>query len=106
MLHPWLIPVRFTPETSVFKNEECNGINIVITDRSQFRSVLTGLEIAVALRRLYPMEWKVDDYARLLVSAQTLERVKRADAPAEIANSWSPALDEFRRLRSRALLYR
>jgi uncharacterized protein YbbC (DUF1343 family)/CubicO group peptidase (beta-lactamase class C family) len=100
------VPVRFTPKTSVFKNEECGGINIIITDRTQFRPVQTGLEIAVAIRRLYPAEWKVDDYARLLVNAQTLERVKRADAPEEIANSWMPALNEFRRARSRALLYK
>ncbi|HEY0405015.1 MAG TPA: exo-beta-N-acetylmuramidase NamZ domain-containing protein [Pyrinomonadaceae bacterium] len=99
------IPVRFTPKSSVFKNEECGGINIIVTDRAQFRPVLTGLEIAVALRRLYPSEWKVDDYARLLVNAQTLERVKRADTPDEIARSWAAALNDFRRARSRALLY-
>ncbi|MDX6692512.1 MAG: hypothetical protein QOF02_115 [Blastocatellia bacterium] len=99
------IPVRFTPKSSVFKNEECGGVNIVITDRAQFRPVLVGLEIAVALRRLYPSEWKVDDYARLLVNQQTLERVKRADTPEEIARSWATALNDFRRARSRALLY-
>jgi uncharacterized protein YbbC (DUF1343 family) len=100
------IPVRFTPRSSVFKNEECGGINLIVTDRTQFRPVLTGLEIAAALRRLYPAEWKVDDYARLLASAQTLERLKLGDAPEEIARTWLPALDEFRRARSRALLYK
>jgi uncharacterized protein YbbC (DUF1343 family) len=99
------IPVRFTPKSSVFKNEECGGVNLVITDRAQFRPVMTGLEIAVALRRLYPSEWKVDDYARLLASAQTLERVKRADAPDEIVRSWAASLNDFRRARTRALLY-
>lgn len=100
------VPVRFTPKTSVFKNEECGGINIIVTDRAQFRSVLTGLEIAVALRKLYPAEWKVDDYARLLVNAETLAAVKRADTAEEIARSWMPALNEFRRARARALLYK
>jgi uncharacterized protein YbbC (DUF1343 family)/CubicO group peptidase (beta-lactamase class C family) len=100
------VPVRFTPKASVFNSEECGGINIIVTDRTQFRPVLTGLEIAVALRRLYPSEWKVDDYARLLANAQTLERVKRADAPEEIGRSWTTALNDFRRARSRALLYK
>ena len=45
------VPVRFTPKSSVFKEEECGGINIIITDRSAFRPVLTGIEIATALRR-------------------------------------------------------
>src|SRR6266478_93283 len=68
------IPVRFSPSSSVYKNEECGGINLVITNRAQFRSVLTGLEIAVALHSLFPADWKVDSYSRLLVNADTLER--------------------------------
>src|SRR5205807_6347489 len=31
------IPVSLKPNASVFKNEECGGLNIVITDRSNFR---------------------------------------------------------------------
>ncbi len=62
--------------------------------------------MAVALRRLYPAEWKVDKYERLLVNADALARVKRGDAPEEIMRSWQPALDEFRRARARVLLYK
>ncbi|HEX8709592.1 MAG TPA: exo-beta-N-acetylmuramidase NamZ domain-containing protein [Pyrinomonadaceae bacterium] len=100
------VPVRFTPKASVFKGEECAGINIIITDRAQFRPVRAGLEIAVALRKFYPAQWNVDDYIRLLVNARTFEAIKRADAPEEIARSWNGALDEFRRARARVLLYR
>lgn len=99
------VPVRFTPTSSVFKGEECEGVNIVITDRAAFRPVPTGIEIAVALRRLYPEDWKVDAYARLLVNAATLERVKRGDSPEEIVRSWTTMLEEFRRRRASALLY-
>jgi uncharacterized protein YbbC (DUF1343 family) len=100
------IPVRFTPRASVFKDKECGGVNLFITDRARFRPVRAGLEIAVALRRLFPQDWKVEDYARLLVNADTLERVKRADDAEEIIRSWQPQLDEFRRARAQALLYR
>ncbi len=100
------VPVRFMPNASVFKGEACGGINIIITDRARFRPVLTGLEIALALRRLFPNEWKVDDYARLIANADTLARVKRADSTEEIMRSWTPALNEFRALRARSLLYR
>ncbi len=100
------VPVRFTPQTSVFKTVECSGLNIIVTDRSQFHPLLAGLEIAVALRRLYPQDWKVDDYLRLLVNADTLERVKRGEAPEEIVRSWSAGLAEFRRARARVLLYK
>jgi uncharacterized protein YbbC (DUF1343 family) len=99
------VPVRFKPAASVFKGEECEGINVVITDRATFRPVPTGIEIAVALRRLYPEQWKVESYGRLLVNAATLERVKRGDAPGEIVRSWTEQLDQFRNIRARALLY-
>ena len=99
------VPLRFTPKTSVFKDQECGGVNIIITDRVAFRSVLTGIEIATALRRLYPSEWKVDSYIRLLVNADTLERVKRGDAARDIVNSWNAQLEEFRRARAGVLLY-
>ncbi|MBC7931961.1 MAG: DUF1343 domain-containing protein, partial [Rubrivivax sp.] len=100
------VPLRFTPRASVFKEQECGGVNLIVTDRARFRPVRVGLEIAVALRRLYPQDWKVDDYHRLLNNADTLERVKRADAPEEIERAWQARLAEFRRARGRVLLYR
>ena len=100
------VPVRFTPRSSVFKGEECGGVNLVVTDRARLRPVRMGLEIAVALRRLYPREWKVEDLERLIVNADALERIRRADEPESIAASWQPRLAEFRRARARVLLYR
>jgi uncharacterized protein YbbC (DUF1343 family)/CubicO group peptidase (beta-lactamase class C family) len=99
------IPVRFTPRSSVFKNEECGGINLLITNRSQFQSVLTGIEIAVALHSLFPADWKIDNYSRLLVNADTLDRLQRGEAAADIVRSWDASLENFRRIRSRALVY-
>jgi uncharacterized protein YbbC (DUF1343 family)/CubicO group peptidase (beta-lactamase class C family) len=100
------VPVRFTPRASVHREQECGGVNLVVTDRTRFRPVRTGLEMAVALRRLYPNDWKVEGYGRLLVNEDTLERVRRADEPESIERAWQPALAEFRRARARALLYR
>jgi uncharacterized protein YbbC (DUF1343 family)/CubicO group peptidase (beta-lactamase class C family) len=99
------VPVRFTPRSSVFKDQECGGINVIITERARFRPVTNGLEIAVALRKLYPAEWKVDAYLRLLVNADTLESLKRGDSAEQIARSWTAKLDEFRKARGRFLLY-
>ncbi len=99
------VPVKFTPKASVFKDEACGGINIIVTDRARFRPVMNGLEIAVALRKLYPADWKVDSYLRLLVNSDTLERLKRGESAAEIARSWNARLEEFRTARTKVLLY-
>ena len=99
------VPVSFTPDASVFKNEECRGINIVIVDRARFQPLLTGIEIAVALHSLFATEWKVDSYLRLLVNSDALERLKRGETAEEMIRSWNAPLATFRRVRERALLY-
>jgi len=99
------VPVRFAPKSSVFKDEVCGGVNIVITDRSRFQSVVTGIEIAAALRQLFPGDWKVDNYSRLLVNADALGRLQRGDSAEQVVRSWSASLDTFRRLRAKYLLY-
>jgi uncharacterized protein YbbC (DUF1343 family)/CubicO group peptidase (beta-lactamase class C family) len=99
------VPVRFTPKASVFKDQECGGVNIIVTDRAAFRPLLAGIEMALALRKLYPDDWKVDSYLRLLVNADTLARVKRGDSAREIVASWNAGLQEFRKAREAILLY-
>jgi uncharacterized protein YbbC (DUF1343 family) len=99
------VPLRFKPNASVFKDQQCSGVNIIVTDRVAFRPLLTGIEMALALRSLYPNDWKIDSYLRLLVNADTLERIKRGESAREIVASWNTALQEFRRARAEILLY-
>jgi uncharacterized protein YbbC (DUF1343 family) len=99
------VPLRFTPNASVFKDAQCSGVNIIITDRSAFRPLLTGIEMALALRKLYPNDWQVDKYLRLLVNTDTLERIKRGNSARDILNSWNTGLQEFRKARAEVLLY-
>ncbi|MBK9216399.1 MAG: DUF1343 domain-containing protein [Chloracidobacterium sp.] len=99
------VPIRFKPTASVFKDEQLGGINIVITNRSEFNSVRTGIEIACALRRLYPNEWQVDKYSRLLVNGEVLDMVTRGASPDEIDKAIKSRLDEFIKRRERFLLY-
>ena len=100
------VPVRYTPSASVFKGENCGGINIIITDRAAFQPMRTGLEIAASLRALYPNEWKIENYNRLLVNSDTLERLQRNEGVDEIMRSWQARLNDFKNMRARALLYK
>jgi uncharacterized protein YbbC (DUF1343 family)/CubicO group peptidase (beta-lactamase class C family) len=99
------VPLRFTPKAAVFKDEQCGGVNIIITDRAAFRPLLTGIEMALALRKLYPNEWQINKYLQLLVNVDTWERVKRGESAREIVASWNAGLQEFQRARAAALLY-
>ncbi|CAN5470356.1 hypothetical protein BH10ACI1_BH10ACI1_07590 [soil metagenome] len=100
------VPVQFTPKASVFKDENCVGINIIITNRNTYKSVATGIEIALALRKLFPNEWKTDNYNRLLANSETFEFVRRAESFEMLQMAWQKKIDEFIARRTPFLLYK
>jgi uncharacterized protein YbbC (DUF1343 family) len=99
------VPVRFKPASSVFKEEWCGGVNIVITDRAKFRPVRLGLELAAALRQLYPQEWKPQRLLALLVNAPAHDAVLRGVEPSAIEAAAEAGVESFRRRREAFLLY-
>ena len=75
------------------------------TDRAALDPVRVGLEIAVALRRLYPQEWEIDKLDLLLLHKATLEALRSgADADTVLEQS-RDGLKEFGRRRQPHLLY-
>jgi len=100
------VPIMFTPNASVFKDERLKGVNIIITSRDVFNSVRTGIEIAAALHKLYPADWQVDKYLRLLVNQEVLVAVKRGDSPEDIEKLVRPKNDDFTKRRASYLLYK
>jgi uncharacterized protein YbbC (DUF1343 family) len=98
-------PVTFTPMSSRFAKEECQGVFMVITDRSALRPVRVGAEIASALLKLFPGKLTIDAAARLFGSTDGLARLKAGEDPAAIAASWSAAEARWRQLRAKYLLY-
>jgi uncharacterized protein YbbC (DUF1343 family) len=99
------VPVRFTPKSSKFANEECGGVSIIVTDRGSFRPVAMGVEIAYQLNRHYPGKWKVDEYLRLLVNRGALAALKQGKMASDIMATWQTALSEFAGLRRKYLVY-
>lgn len=100
------VPVTFKPYASVFKDEQLRGINIIVTNREIFNSVRNGIEIAAALRKLYPTDWQVDKYSRLLVNQEIFDLVKRGESPENIEKADNSKNEEFIKRRASYLLYR
>jgi uncharacterized protein YbbC (DUF1343 family) len=96
---------QFTPTSSKFANERCQGIFIVVTDRNAVRPVRVGAEIASALIKLFPGKFEIDPSLRLFGSAAGLARIKNGDDPAAIAASWNAGEARWRLLRAKYLLY-
>jgi uncharacterized protein YbbC (DUF1343 family) len=99
-------PVRFTPGSSKHAGEECQGVFMVITDRSALKPVRVGLEIASALSRLYGPKFDLEATERLIGSADTIARIRAGEDPAVIAATWAAGEARWRLLRSQYLLYR
>ncbi|HKW01095.1 MAG TPA: exo-beta-N-acetylmuramidase NamZ domain-containing protein [Vicinamibacterales bacterium] len=98
-------PVRFTPTSDPFANEECQGAFIVITDRTALRPVRLGVEIASALYKLFPTQFRIDSALRLFGSSDSLTRIKSGEDPAAIAATWAADEARWRLLRAKYLLY-
>ena len=99
-------PVRFTPLSSKYAKEECQGVFLVVTDRQALRPVRLGVELASALNRLYGSKFELESAERLFGSHEGLARVRAGEDPAVIASSWGAAEGRWRLLRAKYLLYR
>ncbi|OFW97744.1 MAG: serine hydrolase [Alphaproteobacteria bacterium RIFCSPHIGHO2_12_FULL_66_14] len=95
----------FTPSEAIFAGQQCNGVRILLTNRSRLDSPLLGVELAAALHRLHGDSFKIDRMLGLLGSRAALDAIKARRDPREIARAWSPPLDGFRLRRERHLLY-
>jgi uncharacterized protein YbbC (DUF1343 family)/CubicO group peptidase (beta-lactamase class C family) len=98
-------PVRFTPSSSKHAGTECGGVRITVVDRDALAPVTLGLEIATALRDLFPKEWDRSRFGELLAHGASLARFDRGESAATIASGWAAAQMEFERRRAAFLLY-
>jgi uncharacterized protein YbbC (DUF1343 family) len=99
------VPVRFTPRASVFKDQPCGGVYLMITDRDALDAVDVGLLLASTLQRLYPEAFALEKLNTLLQHRATLDAIKAGKPPGEIRGLWTGDLDAFRRRRQKFLIY-
>jgi uncharacterized protein YbbC (DUF1343 family) len=99
------VPVRFTPTASVYKDEECRGVRLLLTDRETFRAADLGMVLATTLHRLYPTELKLDNMAKLLGDAETLAAIKKGEPLEKLRDIRDREVTRFIERRTPQLLY-
>ena len=100
------IPTNFTPTTRTYANQLCHGINMVVTDRNVLDSPELGIEIASALQRLYPNDYKMDRMIEILANQQVFDAIAGGEDPRRIAQDWQEAVERFEKQRAPYLIYR
>jgi uncharacterized protein YbbC (DUF1343 family) len=100
------VPITFTPSSSNFAGERCEGVNLILLDRNTLESPELGIELASALFKLYPNDFKLEKMADLLVNQAVFDSIKAGEDPRRIAEDWQERLDAFIRMRETHLLYK
>ena len=98
-------PVSFTPVSSKYKDEPCQGVYMVVTDREALRPVRVGVEIAAALGKLHGSKFDPATTAKLYGSAAQLSQVLSGADPSRVASAWIADEAKWRLLRAKYLLY-
>lgn len=100
------VPITFTPSSSNFANQQCEGVNLVVLDRNTLEASELGIELAAALYKLYPADFKLERMADLLLNQSALDAIHSGQDPRHIAQDWEERLNEFLKLREKYLLYK
>ena len=99
-------PIAFTPKSSKYANEECQGVFMIVTNRNTLQPVRVGIEIAGALFARHRDKYDPGNMWRLVGAESIVERIKQGEDPGAIASSASADEARWRRLRAKYLLYR
>ncbi len=100
------VPTSFTPTASRYSGQACQGVNIVLTDRNGFDAPELGVELAAALRKLYPTNFEIEKMTDLLVSQSAFEALMAGQDPRRIAQDWQDQLEKFGKIREKYLIYK
>jgi uncharacterized protein YbbC (DUF1343 family) len=81
-------------------------VNIVVTDRNGFDAPELGIELAAALQKLYPADYKIGRMQELLVNQSVYDGLMAGEDPRRIAQDWMEGLEKFEKIREKYLIYK
>jgi uncharacterized protein YbbC (DUF1343 family) len=100
------VPVTFTPASSNYSGESCEGVNILVTGRNVLDAPELGIELASALHKLYPADFKIEKMAALLANSALFEALSAGQDPRRIAQDWQESVDKFEATSKRYQIYK
>ncbi|HWR58866.1 MAG TPA: exo-beta-N-acetylmuramidase NamZ domain-containing protein, partial [Thermodesulfovibrionales bacterium] len=98
-------PVSFIPKRDRYKNKECHGVRVILTDRKRLDPTALGVEITSALYRLFKKDFQLSKTLALIGSREVLYGIREGRNPSSIARLWQGKLEQFLGLREKYLLY-
>ncbi|MGA7442066.1 MAG: serine hydrolase [Candidatus Sulfotelmatobacter sp.] len=99
------VPVTFTPIASNYARQKCEGVNLILTDRNALEAPELGIEVAAALKKLYPTDYKMERMMELLANQAVYDALVAGEDPRRIAQDWQDGLQKFEATRKKYLIY-
>jgi uncharacterized protein YbbC (DUF1343 family)/CubicO group peptidase (beta-lactamase class C family) len=100
------VPTTFTPTTSNYSGQKCEGVNIVLIERNALDAGELGIELASALHKLYPEQYRMERLIELLGNQSVYDAIAAGQDPRRIAEDWREPLEKFMQLRQKYLIYK
>ncbi len=100
------VPVTFTPTASIHSGKKCEGVNIVVIERNALDAGELGIELASALHKLYPEQYRTERLIELLGNQSVYVAVASGQEPRRIVEDWREPLEKFIQLRQKYLIYK
>jgi len=106
-------PVSFQPEAipgttsnPKYKDEECNGLHFIITDRDTFDPIQLAVAVLCAAKKLYPENFKMTKYLDKLWGNENLRAmVSEGKDYTSILKTCESGIERFRKVRQKYLRY-
>ena len=100
------VPTSFTPSSSWYSGQSCEGVNLVLLDRNALDSPELGVELASAVHKLYPDQFHLEKMNDLLLNQSVLDAIGGGEDPRRIAQDWRESLEGFEQIRQKYLIYK
>ena len=100
-------PASFTPVSSKYKDQQCKGVKIIITDRDSLEPYFSGILIVNKIYKMYPnkFQWRASHFDRLCGTSAIREAITTRTSLEKLRESWQAELKSFLKIRSKYLMY-
>ena len=99
------VPTTFTPTSGPYARRECEGVNIIVTNREVLDAPELGLELAAALRDAGGSGFDMAHMKALLANQAAFAAMQAGQDPRRIADDWRDGVEQFMQVRKKYLIY-
>lgn len=111
-----VVPIRFIPYSSKYKDELCRGVYFIVKDKKKLKSVSVAIKTICEISQAYKesFKWeeytsrdgkKIDHFSLLVGDRKVRKFIENNEDPEEIISSWNKELEAYLKRIEKIKLY-